>query len=131
MSGKICCRCLRANVAAGPPTVTMRSGGAVGERGADIVDDGLFRCDDKSCRTDGDLDDVHCRPRAFLEIDAEIGGEGVERQVAAVERLQHQDLPHRRLSFARRRTEQQPDRQRRTLESATNARHLRARHDSA
>ena len=55
----------------------------------------------------------------------EVGGEVVNDQVAAIERLQHQDLLDRVLGFARSRTEQQATRQRRTLEPATHARHLR------
>ena len=83
-------------------------GGAVGERGADIVDESLFRCGDKPCRTDDELDDGNWSPRARLEIDAEVGGEGIKRKIAAVERLQYEDVRWRRLGFGWGRTEQQP-----------------------
>ena len=92
--------------------------GGVRERGTDVVDDGLFRCDDKPCRTHHDLDHARWRPRAFREIDAEIGGESVERQVAAGERLQQEDVSHRRLGFGAARYEQQPTQQRCASESA-------------
>ena len=98
--------------------------GTIGEGGSDVVDDRLFRRADKPCRADDDLDDVHGLSGTLIQFDAEVAGEGSSDQVAAVERLQHQHLPDRGLSFARRRTEQQPARQRRTLESATYARHL-------
>ena len=86
--------------------------GTIGEGGSDVVDDRLFGRADKPCRTHDDLNDVHGSPRALVEVDAEVAGEVVEDHVAAIERLQHQDLADRRLSFARRRTEQQQARQR-------------------
>ena len=85
--------------------------GTIGEGGPDVVDDRLFRRADEPCRTHDDLNDVHGSPGALIQVDAEVAGEVVERQVAAVERLQHQDLPDRGLSFARRRTEQEQARQ--------------------
>ena len=63
----------------------------IGERGADVVDDRLFRRADEPCRTDDDLDDVHGFARSLVEVDAEVAGEVIEHQVAAVG-LQHQDL---------------------------------------
>jgi hypothetical protein len=51
-----------------------------------------------------------------------VAGESVNNQIPAVERLQHQHVSNRGLGFARHRTEQQPARQRDTVESATNAR---------
>ena len=87
----------------------MRSGaGRLANYGADIVDESLFRCGDKPCRTDDELDDGHWSPRARLEIDAEVGGEGIKRKIAAGERLQHEDVRWRRLGFCWGRTEQQP-----------------------
>ena len=72
--------------------------GTIGEDGSDVVDDRLFRRADKPCRTHDDLDDVHGSARALVQFDAEVAGELVDDQVAAVERLQHQDLPDRGLS---------------------------------
>ena len=66
--------------------------GAIGEGGTDEVDDRLFRRDDKPCWSHDDLDDVHRCADALDQVDAEVAGEPVENQVAAVERLQHQDL---------------------------------------
>ena len=74
--------------------------GSIAERGADEVHDGLFGCADKPCRADHDLDHVHGRPRALVEIGPEVSGERIERQTAAGERLQHEHLadagPHSR-----------------------------------
>ena len=89
--------------------------GTIREGGSDVVDDRLFRRDDKPCRADDDLNDVHGSLGDLVQVDAEVAGEIVERHVAAIERLQHQDLSDRWLSFARRRTEQQPERQRGTV----------------
>ena len=100
--------------------------GTIGEHGSDVVDDGSFRRADESCRADDDLDDVHGTLEALVEVDAEVAGEVVHRQAATVERLQHQDLVDRGLSFDRSRTDHQPGRQRRTLESARDSRHLRS-----
>ena len=89
----------------------MRSGlGTIGEGGSDVVDDRLFGRADKPCRAHDDLNDVHGSPGALVQVDAEVAGEVVEDQVAAIERLQHQDLSDRGRSFARRRPEQQPTR---------------------
>ena len=104
MSGKSCCRYLRAKTAAGPATATIRSGlGRVGEGGSDVVDDRLFGRADKPCRTDDDLDDVHGLSGTLVQFDAEVAGEVVHRQVAAVERLQQQDLSDRRAQLRSRR----------------------------
>ena len=106
--GKAAADGLRANTAAGPPTVTMRSGGGrSAKHGSDVVDDGLFGRADKPRRAHDDLNDVHGSPGALVEAHAELAGEMIENQVPAVERLQHQDLLDRGLSFARRRTDQQ------------------------
>ena len=66
--------------------------GTIGEGGTDVVDDRLFRRADKPCRTHDDLNDVHGSLGALVQVDAEVAGEVVENQVAAIERLQHQDL---------------------------------------
>ena len=47
------------------------------------------------------------RSGTLVQFDAEVAGELVHRQVAAVERLQQQDLAGGLLSFARRRAEEQ------------------------
>ena len=125
MSGKSCCRYLRANTAAGPADrhdeVRL---GPIGEDGSDVVDNlSLWRAD-KPSRADDDLDDVHGCPGALVQFYTEVAGEVVDNQIAAVERLQHQDLSDRGLGFARRRTEHQQARQRGTSESATDAGHL-------
>ena len=73
--------------------------GTIGVGGTDEVDDRLFRRADKPCRTHGDLDDVHRSPGALIQVDTEVAGEVVENHVAAVERLQQQDLSDRRLQL--------------------------------
>jgi hypothetical protein len=65
------------------------------ERGSDVVDDRLFRRADKSCRADDDLNDVHSSFGALVQVYAEVDGEVVNRQAAAVEGLQQQHLPDR------------------------------------
>ena len=67
--------------------------GTIDEGGSDVVDDRLFGRADKPCRAHDDLDDVHGSLGALVQFDAEVAGELVNDQVAAVERLQHQDLP--------------------------------------
>ena len=69
--------------------------GTIGEGGSDVVDDRLFGRADKPGRADDDLDDVHGCPGALVQVDTEVAGEGVDNQVAAVERLQHQHLSDR------------------------------------
>ena len=88
--------------------------GTIGEGGSDEVDDRLFRRADEPCRAHDDLNDVDGCPGTLVQVDAEVAGEVVEDQVAAVERLQQQDLSDRRLRFARRRSEHQQARQRGT-----------------
>ena len=86
--------------------------GTIGEGGTDVVNNRLFRGADKPCWTHDDLDEVHGSPRALVEVYAEVAGEAVKDHVAAIERLQHQDLADRRLRFARRGSEHQQARQR-------------------
>ena len=92
--------------------------GAAGERGADVVDHRLFGRADEPRRAHDELHDIHGLPGDLVEVDAEVGGEMIECQVAAGERLQHQDLLDRGLRITRRRAEQQHARQRRTGEPA-------------
>ena len=92
------------------------------EGGSDVVDDRLFRRDDEPCRAHDDLDDVHGSLGDLVEVYAEVAGEIVERHVAAIERLQHQDLSDGRLRFNRGRTEHQQTSQRHTWASAAQAR---------
>ena len=66
--------------------------GTIDEGGSDVVDDRLFWRADRPCWTHDDLDDVHGLLGALVQFDAEVAGELVDRQVAAVERLQHQHL---------------------------------------
>ena len=103
MSGKSCSSILAREYGrgAGDSHDEVRLG-TIGEGGTDEVDDRLFRRADKPCRTDDDLNEVHRCPGALIQVDAEVAGKVVENHVAAVERLQHQDLSDRRLSFARR-----------------------------
>ena len=96
-------------------------GRTIGVHGSDVVDDGLFGRADKPRRAHDDLNDVHGFPGALVQADAEVAGEVIENQVPAVERLQHQDLFDRGLSFARRRNDHQQAAQQRTLQSAANA----------
>ena len=81
--------------------------GTIDEGGSDVVDDRLFRRADKTCRTHDDLDDVHGLFGTAVQFDAEVAGEVVDRQVAAVDGLQEQHLTRGLLGFARRRHEQQ------------------------
>ena len=46
----------------------------------------LFRCGDKPCRIDDELDHGNWSRRARLEIDAEVGVERIKRKIAAVVR---------------------------------------------
>ena len=80
-------------------------GRPIGIHGSDVVDDGLFGRADKPCRAHDDLNDVHGFPGSLVQAYAEVAGEVIENQVPAVERLQHQDLFDRGLSFARRRND--------------------------
>ena len=100
--------------------------GTIDEGGSDVVDHRWFRRADKPCRTHHDLDEVDGRFGTLVQFDAEVASELVDRQVAAVDRLQQQYLTRERLRFARRRAAQQQERQRRTLESDKNPRHLRS-----
>ena len=76
--------------------------------------------------THHDLDEVDGRFGTLVQFDAEVASESVDRQAAAVDRLQQQYLTRERLRLARRRAAQQQERQRRTLESDKNPRHLRS-----
>ena len=87
--------------------------GTIGEGGSDVVDHRLFWRADRPRWTHDDLDDVHGPPGALVQLDAEVAGELVHRDVAAVERLQHQHLADRRLGGARCRVEEQQARERR------------------
>ena len=112
VSGKSCCRYLRAKTAAGPATVTIRSGfGWSTKGGSDVVDHRLFWRGDKPCWPHHDLHDVHRLRRALVQFDAEVAGELVHRERASVERLQHQHLADRRLGVARCRAEEKQDRE--------------------
>jgi hypothetical protein len=75
--------------------------GAIDENGSDIVDEHMFSRADRPCGTQHDLDDVDGRFGALVQFDTEVAGELVIRQVAAVDRLQHQHLADRRLGVAR------------------------------
>ena len=112
VSGKSCCRYLRANIAAGPAAVTIRSGfGRSSEGGSDVVDHHLFWRADKPRWPHHDLHDVHGLRRAPHQFDTEVVGELVNRDRAAVEGLQHQHLADHRLGLARCRAEQNHDRE--------------------
>ena len=80
--------------------------GTIDEGGSDVLDHRLFRRADKPGWTHHDLDDVHGSIGALIQFDAEVGGELVHRDVAAVERLQHQHLTDRGLGAARCRGEE-------------------------
>ena len=97
----------------GAGTATMRSGlGRSTIGGTNEVDHRLFGRADKPRRTHDHLNDVHRPLRAPVQVDTEVAGEVIEDHVAAIERLQQQDLSDRRLRFAPRRSEQQQARQR-------------------
>ena len=70
--------------------------------GSDVIDDGLFGRVDKPCRANDDLNDMHGFPGSLVQTYTEVAGEVVKNQIPAIQRLQHQDLFDRRLSFARR-----------------------------
>ena len=80
--------------------------GTIDERGSNVVDHRFFWRADKAARTHDDLNNVHRLLDALIQFDTEVGGELIHRGVAAVERLQHQHLPDRRLGLARRRAEE-------------------------
>ena len=65
---------------------------AIGEGGSDEVDDRLFRRAHRPCRAHDDLNEVHRSFGALVQFDTKIRGEVVDHEVAAVDRLQHQDL---------------------------------------
>ncbi len=73
----------------------------------DEVDDHLFRGTDKPCRTHDDLNNIHRSARTSVQFDPEVAGKVIEDHVAAIERLQQQDLSHRRRRFAPRPIEHQ------------------------
>ena len=81
--------------------------GTIHVGGSDEIDDGLFRRGDESRGSHGDLDEIDRAPDLLIQVDAEVGGEVIENQVAAVDRLQHQHLSGDGLGLARRRREQQ------------------------
>ena len=94
----------------------------VGENGSDEVDDRLFRRAHRPARADDDLNEVHWSFGTLVQFDVKMRGEVVENEVAAVERLQHQDLFLGRLSGrVDRRPEQQQASQHDASESATRA----------
>ena len=66
--------------------------------GTNVIDDCLFRCANKPRRPHRHLDDVHRLAGALVQFDAKLTREVVEYQVAAIERLQDQDLANRGLS---------------------------------
>ena len=66
--------------------------GTIGERRLDVVDDRLARRADRPTRTHDDLNDVHGASGEPIQVYAEVAGEIVCRQIAAVERLQQEDL---------------------------------------
>ena len=80
--------------------------GTIHVGGSDEIDDRLFRCADESRGPHGDLNEIDRALDLLIHLHAEVGGEVIENQVAAVDRLQHQHLPGERLSLARRRREQ-------------------------
>ena len=75
--------------------------GTIDEGGSDVVDHRLFRRTDRPCWTHDDLDNVDGPLGALVQFDTEVAGELVDRDIAAVERLQHQHLADRRLRVAR------------------------------
>ena len=98
VSGKSSCRYLRAKTAAGPATVTMRSGFGR-SRKVDPMKS-TTACSEaptSSYRADDGLNEVHRSFGALVQFDTEIRREIVDHEVAAGERLQHQDLPLDRL----------------------------------
>ncbi len=70
----------------------------IGEGGDDEVDDRPFRRTHGSYRPHDDLHEVHRLFGALVQFDMKIRGEVVDHDVAAVDRLQHQDLFLDRLS---------------------------------
>ena len=60
--------------------------------GSDEIDDRLFRRGDKSRGPHDDLNEIDRVADLLIQVHAEVGGEVIENQVAAVDRLQHQHL---------------------------------------
>jgi len=71
---------------------------AVGEGGSNEVDDRPFRRTHRPYRPHHDLHEVYRLVGALIQFDMEICGEAVDHQIAAVDRLQHEDLFLDRLS---------------------------------
>ena len=105
--------------------------GTIGEGGSDVVDKRLFSRRDKPGRAHHDLDDVLGPFGTLVQFDAEVASKSVDRQAAAVDRLQQQYLTRDRLRFARHRADEQQARQRRTVEADRSPRHLRSDNDSS
>ena len=70
--------------------------GTIHVGGSDEIDDRLFRRGDESRRPHIDLTEIDRAPDPLIHLDAEVGGEVIENQVAALDRLQHQHLASRR-----------------------------------
>jgi len=100
--------------------------GTIGERRLDVVDDRLFRRADKPRRADDHLNDVHGTAGEAIEFDTEAASEGVESQIAAIERLQQQDMPDDRRRLTSGRAERQHAGQHRMSPSLTDMEHLPA-----
>ena len=81
--------------------------GTIHVGGSDEIDDRLFRCADKSRRPHGDLNEIDRALDPLIDLHPEVGGEVIEDQVAAFDRLQHHHLAGEGLGLARRRREQQ------------------------
>ena len=86
--------------------------GTTGEGGANEIDHCFFRRTHKPGLTYGELNVVDRSSDAPIQVEPEVAGEMIEYEIAAVERLQHQDLAHRRLRSARPRCERQQAKQR-------------------
>ena len=70
-------------------------------------------------RPHADLNVVDGSADMLIQVDTEVAGEMIENEIAAVERLQQQDLPDRRFSDDRRCGERQTGDQRGASQSST------------
>jgi len=75
-------------------------GRTIGVKGSDVVDRRLVGSADKSRGPDDHWNDVDRFPDTLVHLHAEIPDELIENQVAAVQRLQHEDLFGCSLSIA-------------------------------
>ena len=104
---------------------------AIGVQRSDVVDRSLVGTADEPRLPDDHWNDVDRFPDALVQLHAEIPDELVEDEVAALERLQHEDLFRCRLSVARERGNHQQAAQNRHSQCAAQASNSLSTYSSA